>query len=548
MQAGPLSRLHLVRTVFANRDLRRVELAFIGFNSAEWATWIAILVFAYGVGGATEAGFVSLLQLVPAAITAPFVSLLGDRFPRARVLTGAYFLQALAMAAAGSALLMSAPLPLIYLFAALAATAITLTRPVQAALLPSLVQTPEELTAANVIAGAIEGASTFAAPALTGVLLAFTEPGIIFVVSAAALLWSMFFVSRIDPRSRPHIGGQADARGVLRSALKGFATLARDRNPRRLVGLVAARFAVVGAVDVLLVVLALRLLDIDEAGVGFLNAAEGFGGIAGSLAAILLLGRKRLAPGMISGTVLFGVSIATIGVLTTPVAAFALLCASGAGGTVVDVAGRTLLQRLADDDTLARVFGVLEGLSMGGLAIGSILGAWLVAAFGPHVAFVVAGAFLPALAAVCWRGLRQIDKAAVVPGPEIDFLRAIPMFAPLPPDTAERVASQLVSVQFGAGSVIFTQGSPGDRFYIVVEGEVRVLIDGKLVRSQTRGSYFGEIALVRGVPRTATVEAFTDTRLYALERTDFLYAITGYALSSQAAETVISEHLTPGSH
>jgi hypothetical protein len=92
VRASVPAGLHLVRTVFLNRDLRRVELAFIGFNSAEWTTWMAILVFAYDVGGATEAGFVALIQLGPAAIAAPFASLLGDRYRRERVITGAYLL------------------------------------------------------------------------------------------------------------------------------------------------------------------------------------------------------------------------------------------------------------------------------------------------------------------------------------------------------------------------------------------------------------------------------------------------------------------------
>ena len=187
------------RAVFGNPDLRRVELAFVGFNAAEWGAWVAILVVAYEAGGVAAAGAIGVVQLVPAAIFAPFASLLGDRYRRELVLLVGYVVQALTMGVTAAALLVGAPLLVIYALAVLVATSNTMTRPAQGALLPSLARTPEELTAANVAAGWIESLSMFGGSALAGVLLAVSGPGVVF----AAMSGRCSVLRSWQPRSGP---------------------------------------------------------------------------------------------------------------------------------------------------------------------------------------------------------------------------------------------------------------------------------------------------------------------------------------------------------
>jgi hypothetical protein len=213
---------------------------------------------------------------------------------------------------------------------------------------------------------------------------------------------------------------------------------------------------------------------------------------------------------------------------------------------VMDVAGRTLLQRVAPHALLTRVFGVLEGLNMGSLAVGSVIASGAVALLGPDGALLVAGLVLPAALLVTSPALRQMDAAAEIHLAEVAILRSIPIFAPLSALALERLAASLVPIRAPSGSIIIREGETGDRYYVVAGGRVEVLVGGRPVRQLSRGEGFGEIALLREVPRTATVSAIEDVELLTLGRDQFLEAVTGHPQSTAAAEAVISQRLSTG--
>jgi MFS family permease len=529
--------------VFRNPDLRRVELAFIGFTAAEWSTWIAIMVFAYEASGVAAAAGIGVIQLIPAAIFAPFASVLGDRFRRERVLLAGYLLQTLSVGATAAALLAQAPVSAIYALATLVATSITLTRPAQGSLLPSLARTPQELTAANVAVGWIESLSMFGGPALTGVLLGVSGPGVVFAVMAGALLCSALMVARIQGQSAPTLAHSGSVPGMLGELLGGFHALVGERQPRLVVCLMGAHFVVAGTIDVLFVVLSFQILDLGSAGVGFLNAAFGVGGIVGAGLTMLLVARRRLAPPLYGGAAAWGGALVAIGLFPNRIAAPVLVGVAGVGRPLIDVAGRTLLQRVVPDRVLSRVFGVLEGLYMAGLAVGLAVIPALFALIGVRATFVVAGAFLPVLFLLLSRRLAEVDASATVSETRLALLRSLPIFTPLPAPAIERVASRLIPTEAAAGTPIVRQGEPGDRFYIISDGEVTVSRDGHDVASLGGGGFFGEIALLRDALRNATVTARTRVRLYALERDDFLEVVTGHKQSAEAADAVTRERL-----
>jgi MFS family permease len=531
------------RDVFKNEGLRRIELAWAVSIIGTWAYGIAVVVYAYEQGGATAVGVVGLARLTAAAIASPFAAILGDRYDRRWVMAGSDIGRAVLIAGAALAVFADAQPIVIYLLAGLVSVVATAFRPAEAALIPSLARTPEELTAANVAASTIESVGIFAGPAIGGLLLAATGPGVVFVVTGGAMLWSALLIAGVRPSAETKDEGEREAVSVRDELLAGFRTIARERRMRLLVGLFSAQTFVDGMLSVLIVVIALKLLDTGQAGVGFLNSAIGIGGLLGALAAAALVGRSRQAADFGLGIFIWGIPIALVAIWPNQAFVLVLLAVVGIGNTIVDVSGMTLMQRAAPDDVLARVFGVLESVLLLTSALGAIAAPLLLNWLGTRGALIVAGAVLPLVVIPAWPRLNAIDLAAKIPVDRLELLRANPIFAPLPGSTLEQVAGALDEVVAPPGEEIVRQGEPGDRFYLIKEGELGVYVDGTLVQSLGPGDSFGEIALLRDVPRTATVAALSEAKLYALDRRHFLAAVTGFGPSLSAAEGVIGMRL-----
>jgi MFS family permease len=536
-----IESLRAVRAVFANPRLRRLELALAGSVTGEWAYAIALAVYAFDQGGAAAVGLVGLIRFLPSALAAPFAAVLGDRFSRVRVMVVSDVLRALAMVAAALAVFGEAPAGVVYALAGVVSVVSMAFRPAQAALIPSLATTPSELTAANVASTTIESIGSFAGPALGGLLLAATDAGTVFAATAGAFVWSAALVLGVESSRAER--KDTEVSGILSEALAGFRAILGEARLRLVVALYAAQTLVAGALNVLIVVMALDLLDLGNSGPGFLNAAVGVGGLFGAVLALALVGRQRLAGDFGLGLLLWAVPIALIGVWPHEAPALVLLAVVGIGNTLVDVAALTLLQRAAPDEVLARVFGVIESLLVGAIGLGAILAPVLVSAFGADGALIATGAFLAVLAVASWPRLARIDAEVAVPERELALLMNLPLFAPLPAATVEHLARSLQPVRVVAGEQIVREGEPGDRFYIVASGEVEVAADGKPLRTLGPGEHFGEIALLRAVPRTATVVARQDGELLTLDRDEFVAAVTGHPESREAADAVIGARL-----
>jgi MFS family permease len=525
-------------------SLRRVQLALLGSLLGHVTIAVGIAVYAYGVGGASQVSLIYVLRLVPAAIATPFASVLGDRYSRARVMLLANGSRFVLSAAIPPAILAGANHWIVYALSIGVAVAGTPFRPAQVAILPSLVDRPQELTAANVVSSTIEGASFFLGPAVAGVLLAVSTTTAVFWFVAICFGLSTLVILR------PLTGGRVDRaeaepeeESVGGAIVAGVKTIAKNGDLRLILGLFTAQTLVAGAFAVLLVVVAIEVLDTGNAGVGWLDASVGVGGVIGTIAAVNLAGRKRLTMPFLVGIVLWGAPFLLIAVwphIAVAVFAFALI---GVGNILVDVAGYTLLQRAVEDSVLARVFGAVETMYYLSVAVGALVIPPLVDAFGARWTLVITGLFLPVVTLITGPRMLQVDRAAVAPERAVALLRGLPIFAPLPALSLERLALQLRPIDVAPGVEVITQGDIGDRFYILGTGAAEVFIDGKLVNTLAPGEGFGEIALLRDVPRTATITTTEPSEVFALDRETFLDAVSSTRRSFAAADEAVNRRL-----
>ena len=524
---------------FANPQLRALQLAGIGSMLGTWAYGVGIAVFAFHAGGAKAVGLLFFVRWGLAGVAAPWIALAVDRRSRKRVMVACDLVRFAFMAGMAAIAFADGPAVAVFALAVLTSIASAAFQPAQGAILPSLVRTPEELTAANVVMNSVGSVGMFVGPAFGGLVLAVSGPASVFCVTAATFLWSALCLTRIRTDRAP---AQAEDEGG-HALLAGFRAIWGEPGLRIVVGLTAAQTLVAGAAEVLLVVVALDLLDAGNAGVGWLNAAFGVGCLLGVPAVATLAGRKRLAGDFGLGVLLWGLPLALVPLWPNLGFVVLLFAVSGIGNTLVDVAGLTLMQRTASDAVLGRVFGVLESLVLLTLAFGSLVTPAVIAALGAKAALVAAGLLLPLLLVPSWPRLRAVDASSSVPAEALEVLQQIPFFAVLPPPVLERLARIAEPSTVPAGAVVFSQGDAGDRFYAIASGRAVVEIDGAASSTLGPGEFFGEIALLRDVPRTATVRAADELRLYAIERDDFIAAVTGHAPSLEAADSVVTSRL-----
>jgi MFS family permease len=544
---GIASSLAVARTALRNSSLRRALLAFLLFNTQEYAVWVAVAVYAFQQGGAAEAGAVLVLQLVPAAGVAPVAAVLADRIPRSQALVLGYGLQTCANAVLGLSLVY-APAPMVYAAAALAACCVTLTRPAHNAALPRLSDTPGELTAANAASSTMDGLGTLLGPLAAAAIMASSGPGgavlAMTVVSAASAVTALGIrVSHddgIDPDE--HVST------FVAQALGGLRQARAEPDVAILLAVGGVQFVMVGMLDVFFALLAIDVLGSGESGAGVLAAGFGLGLLLGAAGAVALVGVRRLAPSVLAALLGSGASLAALSLASSVLLAVLVLACSGATIGLFAVSSRTLLQRRADDEVLARVFGLEEALQMVGLAVGAAAAPLLVSSLGARGALTAAGGLLALAALAASPRLRRIDAAAEGPGPDFDLLRQVTIFAPLPQYVQEQLSRHLIPVHANARDVVIREGDPGDRVYVIREGGVAVSKRGQLVAQLGPGDYVGEIALLRDVPRTATVTAVDDADLLALERDVFLAAVTGSHPSRGHLDEEIDRRLADERH
>jgi hypothetical protein len=300
-----------------------------------------------------------------------------------------------------------------------------------------------------------------------------------------------------------------------------------------------AQTIIAGATGVLWVTFAVHILHTGARGMGYIDAVLGIGAVLGGFVAIARSSRNKLTADLTVGVALWSLPLLLVAASETRAAVFAAAALLGFANPLVDVNFATAVQRIAPDRVLGRVFGAFEGSLIATMALGAAVTPFLLDGLGMRATVTILAVAVGAPAVLLFPMSRGIDNRMREPR-GLPLLRGLAIFAPLSPARLEGLARQLKAVQVSAGSVVTAEGAAGDTFYVIEAGRVRVTHGAQLIREEGPGEYFGEIALLHDVPRTATVTAAEDTVLLTLSRADFLAAVSDSDESAKAVEDVVA--------
>lgn len=523
------------RAALHNRDLIRHLLGLQFAVMAEWAVFLGVLVYAFDKGGSGAVGTASIAMLVPTVAIAPFAGTLPERYRPQRVRVGGIVLQGIGYGVGAGLAFADAHYVLVLGAVTVGLGAVTTLRPAGAVLLPALVRSSRELVVGNVWSGHCENLSSLVGPLLaTGLLVVGGAPAVIAGCAAAAVVSTIVTIlpELVDPPAARTGDERVTAVALMRRNLRDL--LKRPGLDGVLI-VATSQYVVIGAMDVLVVIIAKDRLDLGESGPGVLLTLFGVGALVGGAVGSAFLRRDRLAPVMLAGMLVIAACVALFGLTVSLVAAVVLLPTIGISQATVDLMADVLLHRSAPPEALGSVFAALEVSGGLGMIVGALAVQILVGVSGVEAALFGIAAFFMVMAIVTARALRVADDSADVPVVQMSLLRRLPVFAVLPRPELEVVARSAVEVATERGDVVITQGDEGDRFYAVADGEFDVAIDDEHVQTVGRGGGFGEIALLADAPRAATVTCSTAGTMFAIGRRPFLLAVTGHDSSRQAA-------------
>jgi MFS family permease len=526
------------RAALENRSLVRYSASHLLAINAEWAIFLALLVYTYDRSGARATGLASVMLLLPYVLAAPFAGHLTDRRRPSHVRFAGMAIQTVGYGLAAIAVYQDYPVWVAVVSAMFALGAITALAPAGAVLLPAMVRSSRELTVANLWTGYAESASELSGPIIATALLAID--GAPLVVAGSAFLAAVATaIAWFDRSTDPPSTGEVSDEGPLRSALTAARALRRRPGAFGVLAVAGGQFFLVGALDLIIVVAAADVLDMGDSGPGVLSTAFGVGAILSVGVTTLLIRRERLAGALLTlSFVLIAISL-LFGASMTIVTAVIALPLLGLSRASLELLGRMMLQRSAPPSELGQIFTLLEIAGGVALIVGALAAQILIVISGPQAAMLGTGVFFALLLIAAASALRHADAEADVPVVAMSLFRRDPVLEPLPAIELEVVARTATEVRYAAGDVVIREGDAGDRYYVVADGELEITRSGEVVRVVERGGGFGEVALLADVRRTASVTATTDCELLAIDRVPFLRAITGHDASQQAAWGVV---------
>jgi predicted MFS family arabinose efflux permease len=509
-------------------DVPRLLTAWGVSVIAETAALVALLVVAYDTGGPPLVALLAAVRALPVLVVGPIVIGRSDRGRREVWLVGTLAVRACLLGAAVALLWADRAVPALVV-GGTASLLFSTHRPLNAALLPQLARTPAELTSSNAAMALAESGGGLLGPGLAAVALVVSAP--IVVLGAAGLLVGVAagVASGVRTSGTPRAAsaplGLATA---VRDLASGFRLLTR---PPMLLVLVAGQTFARGVLLVAVVVLAKQTFGTGDPGVGWLNALLGLGGLAGAALAAWKVTSTSLARAYVLGVLLWGAPMVALGVWTNEPVGYLAFAVIGFGNAILDVGVFTLVARLVPRDRLGRAFAAFEVVIVVCVTAGSLVASAVVDQVGVAALLAAVGALLVGTALAFVAQAVAVDRG-LVPHPHTSLLRGCDVLSGLPLVTVEHLAETSRRRRFDSGDTVVRQGDPGTEFFVVISGQVDVDVDGRPAATLGAGDGFGEIALLREIPRTATVTARTPVEVLVVSQRDFLTFVAGHSASA----------------
>lgn len=498
----------------------------------DWLYIVALLVVIYAeTGDPILLGLFGAVRVIPYIVLSVPAGVIADRYDRRLVLLVTDLARAACMVAMTIVLVTDGPVLVLIALSIVAACFSTFFYPAIGAYVPNLVKDERQLGPANSAWASLDNLGFVVGPVLGGILVALGGTTLAFVINALTFLVIAWILWGLPPSANV-VSVSAVAADDIASSEESTASLpVQSLLHGPIAGLIVLRavdYAVVGGIGMLTVIIATDVLAAGEAATGYLNAAIGIGGVTGAVVAGALTLRRSLALPLLLGSIVMAVGSMVLGLAGELVVAMTAIVLASGGHLVLEVAGATLLQRVTTDAVRGRAVGLMGTVDSGAEAVGSFMIPALVAGLGTAAVLGLSGVAMVVATVV---GLvligPSITRQLNVHEATLGRVLSLPLFAGVSNAAVERVLEQLVEVPMKAGDVVISQGDAADRFYVIESGTVVVTqVDPAGITRELRrmgaDEVFGELGLLSGAPRSATVTAVTDGLLLALDADAFL--------------------------
>ena len=520
------------RRVLSNGPLARLMFGEFVSSIGDWLYLVALLVVIWQeTQDPVLLGLVGSLRIVPYIVLSVPAGIVADRFDRRLVLLATDVARGVIMLLIAAAVILELSVWVIVVLAVLATCFSAFFSPTIGAYLPSLVRDESELGPANSAWSSLDNLAFFIGPAFAAVLLALNNLALAFILNAVTFAVVALVLFRLP--SKPAAATAPAETAAVEPVKVGLRETLRPIL-RPLVGITVLDVAdsfVFGGLGVITVILAVDILAVGEEGTGLLNSAIGVGGVIGAVIAGGLVLRRRLGPPLLAGAIGLAAGLALLGIFRDFSLALGAMVVASAGTLLLEIVNTTLLQRIVPDAVRGRTLGVIHTVSVSAYALGALV-LPIAAAGEPTAVLVGSGIFVAVsgVVAVVLLGKYAIQEPVI--DPAIRRLADVAMFAGLPPARLETAMRAARVGRVKAGEVVIRQGEPADNFYTIAAGAVEVsqVAEGgesRVLRRMGATEFFGEIGLLSGVPRTATVTVVEDGTLISLPGAAFLELVSG---------------------